>query len=173
MIKAILATGINGEIGKNNSLLWHLPKDLAYFKKVTLGKMLTFGRKTSESLPFKSGVFPDRSNNVVTSNENLWDLDYYEESFSLYNWFEDLETIVHHMKVCSDQGEVTWVIGGATIYEQLWPLVQEVHLTTVEQSYPEADTHFKPDLTGFEKVGEPLDVSEGDLRASVQVWRRV
>jgi hypothetical protein len=46
-------------------------------------------------------------------------------------------------------------------------------LTTVEQSYPEADTHFKPDLTGFEKVGEPLDVSEGDLRASVQVWRRV
>lgn len=175
MIKAILATGLNGEIGQNGDMPWgrSLPKDLEYFKKVTEGGMLTFGRKTSESLPFKKGVFPNRSNNVITSNEDLWDLNYYESTFEFYNWWEDLETIKHHMKICADQGETTWVVGGASIYEQLWQMVNEVHLTTVHNTYPEADTFFPPDLSNFEKVGEPVDVSSGDLEASVQVWVRV
>ena len=57
-------------------------------------------------------------------------------------------------------------------YEQFWDYVEEVHITTVNKSYPEADTFFKPDLSNFEKVGEPVDVSSDDLEASVQVWRR-
>lgn len=168
MIKAILATGVNGEIGKDNSLLWHLPKDLSYFKKVTSdGSVVLMGNKTHQSLPRYPKGLPKRKNYIITNNG------YGEQEAG------NVKLPLVNFEKCWGSGESifnfwgVWVIGGATIYEQLWSLVQEVHLTTVEQSYPEADTYFKPDLTGFEKVEEPLDVSEGDLRASVQVWRRV
>jgi len=168
MIKAILATGINGEIGKDNSLLWHLPKDLAYFKKVTLGKSAIMGSKTFFSLPFKLGL-PNRENYVLSSKLNgvVWSNEGYLD-FVTKNGLEELK-----INMIGDTGFYLFVIGGASIYSELEQFVEEWHITTVEHSYPEADTHFKPDLTGFEKVGEPLDVSEGDLKASVQVWRRV
>ena len=51
MLKMILATGLNGELGKNNQLLMHIPEDLKHFKKVTDGKVVVMGRKTAESLP--------------------------------------------------------------------------------------------------------------------------
>jgi dihydrofolate reductase len=174
MIKAILCVDKQDAIGQNGDMPWgrSFPKDLEYFKRVTLGQMLTFGRKTSESLPFKGGVFPDRSNNVVTSKEDLWDLDYYSEALDLYNWFEDFETIKHHMNVCSDQGEDTWVVGGASIYEQFADIIDEWHITTIDNIYPEADTFFKVDLTNFEDTLQYTDVGNGDVDATVSVYRR-
>ena len=68
--------------------------------------------------------------------------------------------------------KVGWVIGGKSIYEQLEYMVDEWHITRVKASFPEADTFFEPDLTGFEKVGVDKDVS-GEYDAFVEVWRRV
>lgn len=174
MIKAIICVDKQGAIGQKGDMPWRrsFPKDLAYFKKVTLGKMLTFGRKTSESLPFTGGVFPDRSNNVITSNEDSWELDYYENTFGLYNWFDDLETIKHHMMVCSDQGEDTWVVGGASIYGQFADVIDEWYITTIDKIYPEADTFFKPDLTNFYDTLQCTKVGNGDIDAEVRIWRR-
>ena len=47
----IVAAGNNGEIGFDNSLLWHIPEDLKFFKESTLGHVVLMGRKTVESLP--------------------------------------------------------------------------------------------------------------------------
>ena len=63
------------------------------------------------------------------------------------------------------------LIGGTSIYEQFWDYVEEAHITEVQSKFPDADTFFKPDLTGFEKVGDEIDVGNGELEAYVQVWR--
>ena len=46
----IVAAAQNGVIGRNNALPWHLPEDLRYFKRVTMGKPIVMGRKTYESI---------------------------------------------------------------------------------------------------------------------------
>lgn len=172
MIKAILATGLNGEIGQNGDMPWgrSLPKDLEYFKKVTGENPVIMGRKTWESLGLQKGL-PNRDNWVITSEpkETIWqDNDYNEVSFDSV---ELVRGILDRGYKREDIWELT-LIGGTSIYEQFWDYVEEVHITTVNKSYPEADTFFKPDLSNFEKVGEPVDVSSDDLEASVQVWRR-
>jgi len=67
MIKLIVAADLNGAIGVRNKMPWHLPADLANFKKLTLGKKIIMGRKTFESLP---GMLPGREHIVITRNKN-------------------------------------------------------------------------------------------------------
>jgi len=50
-INMIFARSANGVIGNNNSMPWHLPEDLAHFKKLTLGSPVVMGRKTWDSIP--------------------------------------------------------------------------------------------------------------------------
>lgn len=63
MIAIIVAKAANNVIGKDNQLIWHLPKDLKYFKELTTGHIIVMGRKTLESLPFK---LPNREHWVLT-----------------------------------------------------------------------------------------------------------
>jgi len=62
----IYARARNGVIGKDNQMPWHLPEDLAHFKRVTLGQPVIMGRKTWDSLPPKFRPLPGRLNIVVT-----------------------------------------------------------------------------------------------------------
>ena len=66
MISIIACVGKNLELGKNNDLIWHLPNDLKYFKKVTSGKTVVMGRRTFDSLP---GILPKRRNIVLQMKE--------------------------------------------------------------------------------------------------------
>ena len=50
-ISMIACVGKNLELGKNNDLIWHLPNDLKYFKKVTSGHVVVMGKNTFKSLP--------------------------------------------------------------------------------------------------------------------------
>ena len=63
MLAMIVARAKHNVIGKDNQLIWHLPKDLQYFKKLTTGHVIIMGRKTLESLPF---LLPNREHWVVT-----------------------------------------------------------------------------------------------------------
>ena len=67
MIKlgVIVAAAENGVIGSNNALPWHLPEDLRYFRRVTMGKPIVMGRKTFESIGMP---LPGRTNIVITRN---------------------------------------------------------------------------------------------------------
>ena len=62
----IFARAANGVIGKNGTLPWHLPEDLAHFKRTTLGCPVIMGRKTWDSLPPRFRPLPGRLNIVVT-----------------------------------------------------------------------------------------------------------
>lgn len=176
MIKAILAVGENGEIGQNGNMPWGrcLPKDLECFKKQTIDNIVVMGNTTYKSLGKVKGL-KARDNRVLSSCISPMNKLGYkilvdeDDHFLSYHNFE-------HLRACVEfnfMDKYIWLIGGASIYEQFWDYVTEVHITRVKASFPNADTFFQPDLVGFEKVGEEVDVSGEDLEAYVEVWRRV
>jgi dihydrofolate reductase len=65
-IQLIYARAANGVIGKDNTMPWHLPEDMAHFKELTRGCAVIMGRKTWDSLPPRFRPLPGRSNIVVT-----------------------------------------------------------------------------------------------------------
>ena len=115
-MQLIVATGLNGEIGKNNSLLWHLPEDLKHFKQITIGKNVIVGRKTYESIPASVIANGDR-NWVIVSRNN----DYNTQ-------FIDAEIIV---------------AGGSEIYKLFEDDVNTIYRTVVHQTYDDADTFYQ------------------------------
>lgn len=147
-IVGIVAHGKDYAIGQNKNLLWNLPKDLRYFKEVSTGNVNICGYNTYpqvKNLEGRDFIVPTRK--------------------GICKGF--LEVVKE--KGCSK----LVVIGGEATYKRFEDYLDVWHITTVNKSYPEADTFFTPDLSNFEKVGEPVDVSSEDLEASVQVWKRV
>ena len=65
-VSLIVAVSENGIIGKDNNLIWHLPKDMSFFKETTMGHHVIMGRKNFESIPHKYRPLPDRTNIVIT-----------------------------------------------------------------------------------------------------------
>ena len=68
MITIVVAMGLKNEIGADNQLLWHLPKDLKHFKEITSGHPIIMGRKTYESI---GKPLPNRTN-IVVSRKKDW-----------------------------------------------------------------------------------------------------
>ena len=122
----IAAVGKNRELGKSGKLLWHLPEDLAFFKKTTLGHPVLMGRKTFESLP---GILPGRKHYVVTRNQ-----DYNRDGLEI---IEDLEQFAK-----TSHNEEIFVIGGGQIYAAMLPYADTLYLTEVDASNEAADAFF-------------------------------
>lgn len=132
----IAAIGKNRELGKNNQLIWHLPGDLKFFKKTTMGHPILMGRKTFESLP---GLLPGRKHYVVSRRE---------ESVERRGGVKDLvrvEDLHDFVTQYQKYPEEIFVIGGAKIYEQLLPYADKLYLTEIEANDTEADAYF-PDF---------------------------
>lgn len=119
----IYARARNGVIGVNKQLPWHLPEDLAHFKRMTLGHPVLMGRKTWESLPPRFRPLPGRINAVLTRNENC------NENGAQV--FHDLREALTFFQ---DQTEV-WVIGGAEIYAQALPHAQRIVVTEIDADF--------------------------------------
>jgi dihydrofolate reductase len=112
----VVAVADNGVIGKDNALLWHLPDDLRYFKRVTLGKPVVMGRKTFQAI---GKPLPGRRNLIVSRQSDL-----------LIAGCEVVGSLEVATKLCAEAEELM-IIGGAEIYAQALPLTQTVHLTRV------------------------------------------
>lgn len=132
----IAAVGKNGEIGRNNDLLWHLPNDMQFFKKTTEGHAVVMGRKNWESIPEKYRPLRNRKNIVLTQNS-----DYEVDGGEKINSIKDLENID-----LSNFKEKVFIIGGAQIYQLALDQlpISEILLTHVHSSF-DADTFF-PEL---------------------------
>ncbi len=129
MVSIIVAMGNNRSIGKDNQLLWHLPKDLQYFKKLTSGKPIIMGRKTFESLP---GILPNRKHYIVSRNENY---SAENESVKVY------PSIKNAIEKAQKESEEIFIIGGGTVYEQSINQADRLYITQVFANL-EADTFF-------------------------------
>jgi dihydrofolate reductase len=119
----IFARAANGVIGNNNALPWHLPEDMAHFKKTTLGCPVIMGRKTWDSLPGKFRPLPGRLNIVVTRQSD-WQASGAQRAGS----------IAQAMALCPPESDA-WVIGGAEIYALALPLASSAVVTEIEASY--------------------------------------
>ena len=128
----IYARAANGVIGFKGTMPWHLPEDLAHFKRTTLGCPVIMGRKTWDSIPAKFRPLPGRTNIVVTRQEN---------------WNEKgarpAPSMPDALQLC-EQNEHVWVIGGAQIYAQALPLAHSVVVTEIGADF-EGDA-FAPTL---------------------------
>ena len=119
----IFARAANGVIGLNNTLPWHLPEDLAHFKRTTLGCPVIMGRKTWDSLPPKFRPLPGRLNIVVTRQPD---------------WQAPGALTAHSLRQACDlcpPDSDAWVIGGAEIYAQALPLASTAVVTDIEATY--------------------------------------
>lgn len=125
-VNIIAAIGKNNELGKDNNLIWRLPKDLKFFKETTMGNYIVMGRKTFESLPKK---LPGRIS-VVISRNNL-------EIDSDIICYHTLEEALNELS-----NKDIFIIGGASIYEQTLPYADILYLTHVEAMDKEADAYF-------------------------------
>lgn len=126
IISVISAMDKNRLIGKENGLPWHLPADLQFFKKSTLGKPIVMGRKTYESI---GRPLPGRQNIVISRNA-----DYKAEGC------EVVSSIDAAIKIAGDVEELM-IIGGANLYLQVLDKADRLYLTQVHAKF-EGDAWF-------------------------------
>ncbi len=125
-ISLIVATGTAGVIGNEGTIPWHLPVDLAHFKKTTMGSPIIMGRRTFDSI----GVpLPGRRNLVLSRNPD-----------SLPEAVEGFQTPEAALESCVDEEEI-FIIGGSEIYALFLPMAQRIHRTEVDGDF-EGDTFF-------------------------------
>lgn len=160
MITIIAAIGKNNELGKDNQLLWHLPEDLKYFKKMTLEHPIIMGRKTYESI---GKPLPNRTNIVVSRKEN-----WFEEGILIV---PSIKEAIKHAKKINEQ---IFIIGGGNIYEQTIDLADCLKITQVDFQ-TKADAFFpKIDENIWQKTNEihhPKDEKHA-YDFSFQTWER-
>lgn len=186
MIKAILAVDSQFGIGKNNSLPWHLPEDLAYFKKQTTGDCIVMGNNTWLSLNCKP--LPNRFNVVVTHS---YDYMVHKDAHMVitpttvhvlnplqpvgFHHNDDLPTCIQNISKLGNitESDTIWIIGGASMFKQTMHIVDELHLTIINGDY-ECDRFYNPfeyDITKFKLVSNtPLINKHGKSMMSVGVY---
>ena len=116
----IFARSKRGVIGVDGGLPWHLPEDLAHFKRSTLGCPVIMGRKTWDSLPPKFRPLPGRANVVVTRQPD------WQATGALR-----ADSLEHAMALCGDAPDV-WAIGGAQLYALALPLAATAVVTEID-----------------------------------------
>lgn len=117
----------NRVIGKDNQLPWHLPEDLKFFKRVTMGHPIAMGRKTHESI---GRVLPGRENIVITRQSG-----YESAGCTVLYSVEDFVTY------CRSQNDEIFVIGGAEIFKATFPYADRLYITHISEEFP-GDTFF-------------------------------
>jgi dihydrofolate reductase len=113
----IWAQARNGVIGADGGLPWHLPEDLALFRRVTLGSTVVMGRRTWESLPERFRPLPGRTNVVLTSDRS-WSADGAQPAGSVEQVMAERDGL--------------WVIGGGAVYRAFLPYAGRLVVTEVD-----------------------------------------
>lgn len=149
IISLIVAASNNNAIGKDNQLLWHLPKDMRFFKNTTWAMPVIMGRKTFESMGSKP--LNGRMNIVITRQEN-----YQASGVVLASSLNDA-----YAKAAEADYKELYVIGGAEIYAQALPSANIIYLTRVDTTI-EGDSFF-PVLDDAWKLSSE-EIFEADLK---------
>ena len=145
MIIIIAAVAENNALGKNNDLLWHLPKDFKRFKEITSGHYILMGRKTFESFP---KALPNRTHVVISRQKN-----FHPEGCIVV---ENLEKAI---AICPKEEDL-FIIGGGEIYSQSIHFADQLDITRVHHSF-DADVYFPEiDLKIWKLTAETLNLKD-------------
>lgn len=159
----IVAVDKNWAIGQDNKLLVSIPADMRFFRDETIGKVVVMGRKTLESFP--SGQPLKRRTNIVVTRDKNFKLN---DAIVVNSIEQALEAVKDY------KSEDVYVIGGASIYEQMLPYCNTAHVTKIDYDY-HADTYF-PNLDQMEEwriVGESDEQTYYDLEYAFYKYSKV
>lgn len=160
MISLIVARTQNHIIGKQNTMPWHLPKDLAWFRQNTLGKPVIMGRKTYESI---GRLLPKRPN-IILSRSALQ----IENAYMAQNLTQAVELAQNFAN-----NEEIMIIGGGELFKQALPQADKLYLTEI-QAEIEGDTFFEFDEENWQLQEEhyaEID-EENPYRCRVMIFVR-
>ncbi|MEY3813960.1 MAG: hypothetical protein RJA18_425 [Pseudomonadota bacterium] len=152
----IVARSRNHVIGKDNQMPWKISADLQFFKKVTMGYPIIMGRKTWESI---GRPLPGRRNIVVSRNVN-----YLALGAELVGSLEQaLDSLKEFKRV--------FVIGGQQLFNQAFPLADELFITEIEIQV-NGDTYFEiPDPSDWQEI-DRVQEKEGEIEFAYVTLRR-
>ena len=127
----VVAIDAQRGIGINNTLPWHLPEDLAHFKRVTLGHPIVMGRKTFDSI---GRPLPKRRNIVITRNQD---------------WRQEGVDAVHSLEeaIALAGDEPAAIIGGAQVFAEALALADRMIVTEIAHTFA-CDTFFPEPAPG-------------------------
>lgn len=128
MLKILVAFDENRVIGKNNTLIWHLPADLKRFKTLTTGHVIIMGRKTFESI---GKPLPNRTSIVISRQADLQ----IDGAIIAHSIEEAI------LKAKSITREDIFIVGGAEIYALSLPLADQILVTQLHDIF-EGDAYF-------------------------------
>ena len=154
IITIVVARAINGVIGRDNKLPWHIPGDLKRFKALTMGSVMVMGRKTFDSLP---GLLPGRRH-VVLTHDRAWHAEGAEVA-------HDADEAL----ALAGEGPVS-VIGGAAVFALFEPLAHRIELTEVLAEV-EGDVTM-PDLRSSEAWHE-VSCEDHPAVGQTPAWRTI
>ena len=159
MIGLVWAQAANGVIGRDGTLPWRLPEDLARFKELTTGATVVMGRATWESLPASVRPLPGRRNVVLTRQDG---------------WTAEGAVVAGSLPEALDQEGDVWVVGGATVYRAAMPYAEVLVVTELDRAV-EGDTVAPEIGPGWQvaHVDPPtgLHTSRSGLGYRVVTWR--
>ena len=154
LITIVVARAINGVIGRDNRMPWHIPGDLKRFKALTMGSAMVMGRKTFESLP---GLLPGRRHIVLTRDSG---------------WHAAGTEVAHDadaaLALAGD--EAVSVIGGAAVFALFEPLADRIELTEVLAEI--AGDVTMPDLRSSERWCEQ-SYEDHQATGKTPAWRTI
>lgn len=140
-IKHIVATDLNGCIGKDGKMPWHIPADLKRFRELTEGGVVVMGRKTFDSLEKTS--LPNRMNIVIGSTMKF-DAYYGSNKELLYCEGINEAMLTAQWYAKQKQLDTFWIIGGAEIYKQTMQYVDVIERTFIAAEVNGGDVFYKP-----------------------------
>jgi dihydrofolate reductase len=161
MISLIVAASTNNAIGKNGQLLWHLPKDLKFFKDSTWGMPVIMGRKTYEAV---NRPLPGRINIVITAQQE-WER---AEVIVAKNLSEAL------LKAAETNCKEIFIIGGGEIYRQSMDIADRIYMTRVHAEL-DGDTYFPLIDRDVWALKDNIDFFPDEKHAysfSIQTWEK-
>ena len=160
-MRAIVAVAPDWGIGDGKGMLYQLPGDLKYFRRMTAGSTVIMGRKTLQSLP-GGRPLPKRRNIVLTR----------DPAFAA-NGFYVCRSIAELLDLLEALGETNpFVIGGGEIYKKLLPYCDRCLVTQVNEEPPIRPSVFFPDLNaaGWHKTKESELQEENGLTYTFTEW---
>lgn len=157
----VWAQARGGVIGADGGLPWHLPEDLALFRRLTTGSTVVMGRRTWESLPARFRPLPGRHNVVLTSDRG---------------WAADGAQAAHSVEEVLAGHQACWVIGGGAVYAGFLPHAGRLVVTDVDVDV-DGDTWAPPLDAGWTRTTRTPETgwaasATGGLRYAVSEYER-
>ncbi|MDN7241035.1 dihydrofolate reductase [Planococcus sp. N028] len=157
MISLMVAHDPNRVIGKDNQLPWHIPEDLAYFKKHTVGKGIVMGRNTYESI---GRPLPKRRNIIVTRNTEY-----------KVDGADVVHTLDQAIRLAEEVHEEVMVIGGEEVFRSILPRADRLYITLIKADF-EGDTFFPEYGSEWQLVSQSEELFSNGVPFSYLIFER-